>query len=66
MKFQECKVKPVVSGKEWKILDPNNDSCPELGPYYTRQAAIEDRDGLNRFYKDRKNWKVWMEICNGN
>ena len=60
MDFKRCTLHK--SGKEWEIKDPNNDSCPLVGPYNSKELAESDRDGLNAFYIDKKNWKLWESI----
>lgn len=38
--------------KQWYINDPNNADIPEYGPYTSREEAVDDRNGLQRFYDD--------------
>lgn len=40
--------------KHWEIEDPNNPSCPLVGPYDTKAEAEEDKRGLTKFYKRKK------------
>ena len=39
----------------WWIDDPNNPSCPLVGPYSTKAEAQEDKLGLQETYRDWDN-----------
>ena len=64
MKFKaiEPPVQKEIDGeKGWWLFDPNNDSCPNVGPYERKADANEDRIGMNRSY--RAHWKEWEASC---
>lgn len=35
----------------WWIVDPNNQDCPEYGPYTTKAEAEDDKRGVERFWR---------------
>ena len=45
---------------KYELIDPNNDSCPKVGPFDRRKDADEAARGLNAFY--RKNWSTWRDV----
>lgn len=52
--------------REYAVNDPNNSSCPVLGPYTgsseraAKASANEDAKGLRAFY--RSNWSKWKNL----
>ncbi len=52
--------------REYAIKDPNNETCPVLGPYTgsseraAKASASEDARGLRAFY--RSNWPKWRRL----
>jgi len=62
-----CTVRQV-SNHHFEIDDPNNNTCPVVGPFKgtnTARIKIEANETarrLNRFYK--RNWKTWSQLCN--
>jgi len=52
MKPRRIKKITVEKRKEgWVILDPNNETYPVSDPYDTKEQAMEDKRGQEKFWK---------------